>query len=273
MGLKISEMTPVTKLENTDLFEVSTNNGTATKSCSMKNIKDFVASEGCGQFRGVLTKSPDSITMEDIGVWYCPDISSDSIGNIPGILEIISYNNGIAQDGTISSEDKFIVEKFTARSGANYIRTKAMNANWQAWRQTTNENSSQILCGYGTINESGGAWVPFGDGSTQSPFSSTPTVTVTPILTEGQVAIAHVGTVEVGRCYVRMYVHSLLTTESVSQTDTVQTSGASSTTTTETSKTVVNNGGYWEEAPQGTPFFWQAICPGLNMAAFNNVNS
>lgn len=272
MGLKISEMTPVTKLENTDLFEVSTNNGTATKSCSMQNIKDFVASEGCGQFRGVLTKSPDSITMEDIGVWYCPDISSDSIGNIPGILEIISYSNGIAQDGTISSEDKFIIEKFTARSGANYIRTKAMNANWQAWRQTTNENSSQILCGYGTINESGGAWVPFGDGNVSSPFSSTPTVTVTPILTEGQVAIAHVGTVELGRCYVRMYIHSLLSTESVSQTDTIQTSGASSTTTTETSKTVVNNGGYWEEAPQGTPFFWQAICPGLNMAAFDNVN-
>lgn len=170
MAIKITQLDPIGTLNKNDLFLVSKNSdGTqASKSCSAKNIADFIGSNSNGGFHEeTWTDSLDNMKLSNVGTWWW---SQSGTGGGPsdltsGVVELISASNpnDVADTGTYS-----MVQKVTF--GPDVFMRMYLNGKWAPWGAVTNTNGNVIQ--YGNSTET---TVVF-----PVAFSGIPSVTVTP---------------------------------------------------------------------------------------------
>ena len=246
MAIKFSDLDPIGTLSKNDIFAVTKADGQVSKSCTAKNISDFIGSTSNGGFHAeTWTDSLDNMKLSNVGTWWW---STSSTGGGPsdltsGVVELISSSdpNDVADTGTYS-----MVQKVTF--GPDVFMRMYLNGKWAPWGAITNTNGNVIQ--YGNSTETTIAF--------PVAFSGIPSVTVTPTnSTTDKMYIINIVSVTASHFTVIKF-KSPLATASEQEVDYTYASGQGADPTKIITKdTTVTTIGAWE-VDSSIPFNWIA---------------
>ena len=161
----ISELTALSALSKLDKFEVERAADSTSYSVTAQDIATFVKNISNGGFKGSTTKSIDDFTIEDIGMWWWVNGSSNPTGLTSGVVEIISFNG---------PDDDNVEATFLQRLSLmdKVYQRMWINGQWSNWGSLANKNGATIEYGTSTAER-----VDFPTGR----FTSTPSVVAVPL--------------------------------------------------------------------------------------------
>lgn len=244
MAIKFSQLDPIGELSKNDLFAVTQFDGLASKSCTAKNISDFIGTNSNGGFHSTAwTESLDNMKLSNVGTWWW---QQDSTGGGPsnltsGIVELTSNAN---PNDVADTAQYTMVQKVTF--GPDSFIRMYMNGSWAPWGAMTNTNGNVIQYGNSTAET-----VTF-----PVAFSGTPSVTVTPTnTTTDKMYIVNIVSVTASQFTVIKFKSPLAssTKDTVSYTYDEDSQNNKVTTQQETITTI----GAWE-VDSSIPFNWIA---------------
>lgn len=160
----ISELSALAALSKLDKFEVERAADNTSYSVTAQDIATFVKTTSNGGFRGSTTKSINSFTIEDVGMWYWVNGETNPTGLTAGVVEIIS---------SAAPDDDNVEATFIQRlsfSDKVYQRMY-MNGHFDIWGSLTNSNGAKIQYGNSTDT----------DVTFPVAFADVPVVVATPI--------------------------------------------------------------------------------------------
>lgn len=246
MAQRISDMTPLSALDEADQFEVARKKDGISYSVTPEVIKEYVKNSNNGAFRGDTHDSLDSLLNKDcIGIWRW---TSDG-GNVgpnglaSGIVEVIS---GVSPD---DNPDDYIQR---ISFGAFVYQRTVIDNVASAWASISNVNGCRIQ--YNVANTD---TVTF-----PVPFKSAPAVTCVPTYStatsdDGTVSplinIVNIVSVTQTGFTVSRYSSN---TAAAYETETISTTGTEQTTTTKTH--TVHTQGKWKTDGDFS-YYWIAV--------------
>lgn len=230
----ISELTALSALSKLDKFEVERAADSTSYSVTAQDIATFVKNISNGGFKGSTTKSIDDFTIEDIGMWWWVNGSSNPTGLTSGVVEIISF---------AGPDDDNVQATYLQRLSLmdKVYQRMWINGQWSNWGSLTNKNGAVIE--YGTSTET---HVSFPEGR----FTSAPSVVAVPKNgSTGQACFINVNNVGATGFDVLKFK-----SDTQGTTETVSTSQDGTTTTTRT----VTIQGVWTK-DDSMPFYYIAL--------------
>lgn len=233
----ISELSALAALSKLDKFEVERAADNTSYSVTAQDIATFVKTTSNGGFRGSTTKSINSFTIEDVGMWYWVNGETNPTGLTAGVVEIIS---------SAAPDDDNVEATFIQRlsfSDKVYQRMY-MNGHFDIWGSLTNSNGAKIQYGNSTDT----------DVTFPVAFADVPVVVATPI-NGNDTSIYFLQVYGVSRTGFQIKKWVTPVQDVVEETESTETQSGG-TTTKKTTTTVT--GATWEAADDAV-FNWIAL--------------
>lgn len=264
MALRIRDLDALSSISKSDIFEIEKHDDGKSYKVSGEALTSFFTNVNNGGYRGIWpnSRSLDDATWADTGVWYYGGENPIVGGILPaqGIIEIICHSKPDETQSSleIPTEGYTIIQKYMngvyfmvrmikkTNDGEGGTRTTA-----GAWKSTVNKNDCIIWAG-----ESNEDVVNFRTALSldEDPFTSAPTVILTPRTTNGYVNIINLTDVNTTGFTVQRFQSA---TSDFKVVETIQTteSGQETTTKTDTIQTI----GQWSTSNVGFSYRWVAI--------------